>query len=157
MTVRGWTLGGSSAAVAAVLLLAGCGSSTPSATSPTTAVTGTTPSGALPNGLRTHSTGIGTVLASPSGRTVYELVGATPSSSKCTGSCLSVWPPVKVNGQQVTVNGHPAYLFAGDAGPGETNGQGLKDKWGKWWALDPAGNPIELTGGTTTTTSGYGY
>ncbi|MGH8995598.1 MAG: COG4315 family predicted lipoprotein [Acidimicrobiales bacterium] len=135
------------------LALAACGSASPSssakATSPAT------------TGLKTKSTSIGTVLAAPSGHTVYELVGATPTHSPCTGGCLAIWPPVKANGHQVVIKGHPAYTFSGDNAPGQVNGQGLKDKWGKWWVLDPTGTPITKTKSSSTTTtsgsSGYGY
>jgi predicted lipoprotein with Yx(FWY)xxD motif len=41
---------------------------------------------------------------------------------------------------QLTVNGFPAYYFAGDSKAGDTNGQGLFDKW---FVFDPAGKPIK--------------
>ncbi len=31
--------------------------------------------------------------------------------------------------QQLTVDGHPLYLFKGDTKAGDTNGQGVLDKW----------------------------
>ena len=42
-------------------------------------------------------------------------------------------------GTQVTYGGWPLYYFAGDAAPGDTNGQGSGDVW---FALDAAGQPI---------------
>lgn len=151
---RGFTV---AALTGCALLAAGCGSSQ-SGTGATTPSVSASSQGAsavgLPDGLRTESTSIGTVLATSSGLTVYELVGATPSHSACTGSCLSIWPAVKVNGQQVVVNGHPLYRFAGDSSAGQTHGQGLKDQWGKWWALDKAGNPITSGTGSPSTSSG---
>jgi predicted lipoprotein with Yx(FWY)xxD motif len=112
----------------------------------------------IPVGLRTHATPIGSVLATASGYTVYELVGATASQSPCRGACLSVWPAVTVNGKQVVVDGHPGYTFVGDTAPGQAKGQGLRDTWGLWLALDPAGQPItgKAASSTTTTSSGYG-
>lgn len=147
------------------LAAAGCGggqsgagsTATPSATATPSSTAATSSGAALPHGLTTRSTSIGTVLATGSGRTVYELVGATPSHSACTGSCLSIWPPVKANGRQLVVGGHPLYRFAGDHGPGQVNGQGLKDTWGKWWALNPAGKPITTATGSPSPTSGGGY
>lgn len=146
------------------LLAAGCSSSSPGqgsaassqAPSSPAAASASATSTSVPNGLRTVSTSIGTVLATSSGRTVYELAGATPAHSACTGTCLSIWPPVEVNGHQVVVNGHPAYRFSGDTAQGQTNGEGLKDTWGKWWALSPAGNPITTHATPTPTSSGYG-
>jgi len=40
---------------------------------------------------------------------------------------------------QLTLNGWPLYYFAGDAAPGDTNGQGVG---GVWWVLTPAGELI---------------
>ena len=41
---------------------------------------------------------------------------------------------------QATYNGWPLYYFLNDAGPGETNGQGVNDVW---YVIDAAGNAIE--------------
>ncbi|HLG67168.1 MAG TPA: hypothetical protein VKV36_04775 [Acidimicrobiales bacterium] len=137
------------------LALAACSSTSPSSSAKGSGRTTRNPSAA---GLRSESTSIGTVLATSSGHTVYELVGATSSHSACTGSCLSIWPPVEAGGHQVVVNGHPAYTFSGDAAPGQVNGQGLQDTWGKWWALGPGGVPITTSKPSSTTSgSGYGY
>ena len=43
-------------------------------------------------------------------------------------------------GTQVTYNGWPLYFFAGDASPGDTNGEG---QGGVWYVLDPTGNAID--------------
>jgi predicted lipoprotein with Yx(FWY)xxD motif len=74
---------------------------------------------------------------------VYELVGDSAANPNCTGSCLVIWPAVKVNGTQVVVNGHPAFTFAEDSAAGDTKGQNVKDQWGLWLALDASGNPIQ--------------
>jgi predicted lipoprotein with Yx(FWY)xxD motif len=97
------------------------------------------------------STSIGTVLVDPSGKTVYELVGATAANNMCTGGCLSIWPEVTANGSQVVVNGHPAFTFSGDSSAGQTKGQNLTDQWGKWLALDASGNPISAPAAATST------
>ena len=128
-----------------LVLLAACGSSGGSSgTAP--AGGGTTASGAAPStvtsGLKTESTSIGTVAADPSGKTLYELVGDSTASPKCTGSCLSVWPAAMVNGTQVVLQGHPAHTFSGDMSPGQVTGQGATDQWGTWYALDSNGAPI---------------
>ncbi len=44
--------------------------------------------------------------------------------------------PGPQGGKQVTVNGMPLYLFAGDPRPGSVAGQGMDNLW---WALNPAG------------------
>jgi hypothetical protein len=82
------------------------------------------------------------VLVDTSGHTVYELVGDSAAKQTCTGGCLAFWPPVKANGSQMVVNGHPAFTYTGDKVAGQTNGQNLTDQWGRWLALDASGNPI---------------
>lgn len=142
------------AAAAVMTLAAGCGSSsTPSAGSSTTPTNSSTGSS---NGLKTGSTSIGTVLVDPSGKTVYELVGDTAAKQTCTGACLSTWPAVMSGGTQVVVNGHPAFTFAGDSAAGQTTGQNVTDKWGKWLALDANGNPVNAPTATTTTSAPAG-
>ena len=95
------------------------------------------------------STSIGTVLVDASGRTVYELVGDSAANQTCTGGCLAIWPPVKTNGSQVVVNGHPAFTFVGDTSAGQTKGQNVTDQWGRWLALDASGNPISAAASST--------
>jgi predicted lipoprotein with Yx(FWY)xxD motif len=57
---------------------------------------------------------------------------------------------------QVTYNGHPLYLFAGDSKPGDTNGQGSEAFGAAWLALSPAGNPITARpSGTSGADAGY--
>jgi predicted lipoprotein with Yx(FWY)xxD motif len=136
---------GTAGATALVALVAGCGSSSKSSTTP--AAAGSSASQSQPatgstTSLKSKSTSIGNVLVDASGRTVYELVGDSVAHSTCTGACLSIWPPVKQNGTQVVVNGHPVYTFVSDSAPGQTKGQNFTDQWGKWLALDASGNPI---------------
>jgi predicted lipoprotein with Yx(FWY)xxD motif len=139
-----------SAMTAAALLATACSSSSSSGTPAGGGAAGTPQSSAAARGttshLQTRSTSIGTVLVDRSGRTVYELVGDSPSKSTCTGGCLAVWPAVKQNGHQVVVNGHPAYTYVRDTAAGQTNGQNVTDHWGLWLALDPNGNPIHSSG-----------
>ena len=143
---------GAAAATALAALVAGCGSSSSS----TTPAAASTPSSASASSgsassMKTMSTSIGTVLVDPSGKTVYELVGATAANNKCSGSCLSIWPEVTANGKQVVVNGHPAFTFSGDSSARQTKGQNLTDQWGKWVALDASGNPISAPAAATST------
>lgn len=143
---------GTAGATALVALVAGCGSSS-SSTTPAAASTPSSASAASgsASSLKTQSTSIGTVLVDSSGKTVYELVGATAANNMCTGGCLAIWPEVTANGKQVVVNGHPAFTFALDTAAGQTKGQNLTDQWGKWLALDASGNPISAPAAATST------
>ncbi len=96
-----------------------------------------------------------TVLTDSQGLTLYYLTTDSATSSTCTGSCASIWPPLlhtsgtptlapgipgtlaviqDQNGAQVTYNGHPLYTYSGDTKPGEANGQGLL---GTWFVVTP--------------------
>lgn len=138
-----------SASAAAALLATACSSSASSGTPAGGGGGGgsSAPQISAAGHLKTRSTSIGTVLVDKSGRTVYELVGDSPSKSTCTGRCLVIWPPVKENGHQVVVNGHPAYTYVRDTAAGQTKGQNLTDQWGLWLALNASGNPIHGSGG----------
>jgi predicted lipoprotein with Yx(FWY)xxD motif len=107
---------------------------------------------------------LGQVLTAGDGMTVYVFMPDAQSAPTCTDSCADAWPPLTVDdasqvtggdgidasllgtaehptaGIQVTYNGWPLYFFAGDAVPGDTNGQG---QGGVWHVLDPSGNAID--------------
>jgi predicted lipoprotein with Yx(FWY)xxD motif len=109
--------------------------------------------------------GLGEVLANSEGMTVYLYTPDTGTTSTCYGGCETEWPPVVAEGKpsagegamstalgttkrkdgtmQVTYEGHPVYLFAGDKAPGEANGQGDD---GVWWVMNEAGEAIESGG-----------
>ena len=143
---------GAAGATAVMALVAGCGSSSSSGVAPAAGGSSSAPAASgSASSLKTMSTSIGTVLVDPSGKTVYELVGATAANNMCSGGCLSIWPEVTANGSQVVVNGHPAFTFSGDSSSGETKGQNLTDQWGKWLALDASGNPISAPAAVTST------
>ena len=73
--------------------------------------------------------------------------------STCNGGCATTWPPLLVvdgiasgvaelstiqrddGSVQAAYQGRPLYFYAGDANPGDTNGQGLG---GVWWIVDYA-------------------
>jgi predicted lipoprotein with Yx(FWY)xxD motif len=95
--------------------------------------------------LRTDSTSLGTVTTDSRGRTVYELVGDPASNTKCSSACETIWPAVTSNGKIMTLHGHPLFTFTGDSAAGQTHGQGLKDTWGTWFAIDSMGVPITST------------
>jgi predicted lipoprotein with Yx(FWY)xxD motif len=171
-------------------LLAACGSSTSpssgttaggSAKSSTPAATSSTAAGSAV--ISTRSTSKGTVLVDAKGLTLYWFAIDTPTTSKCTGTCASYWPPVigkptasagtslpmglgsitRSNGQvQATYNGHPLYTYVGDTAPGQVKGNGLKLSGGLWWAATPSGAKLGAAAAASSSPSsssggGYGY
>lgn len=172
----------------AAVVLAACGTSaspssntsSPAASSP--ASSSTTTSGAA-SGLMisTRSTGIGTVLTNAQGHTLYWFAKDTSTTSNCTGSCATYWPPVigtptaaaganltmafgtitRAGGQmQATYDGHPLYTYAGDSAAGQTSGNGKNLSGGLWWAMTPTGaKPAAkaASGSSSSSSSGGGY
>ncbi len=93
------------------------------------------------------SPSFGTVLTGPNGMTLYTHAGDTATSSSCTGSCATTWPPLETKGQptagsgvtgelgtitrpdgttQVTYRGLPLYYWQGDTKAGDTTGDGVE-------------------------------
>ena len=110
------------------------------------------PSAGPATALKTETTRVGTVLASSHGLTLYYFTADKPHSgtSVCTGGCATAWPPlaapvkapagVHLPGplgmitrpggvKQVTLNGLPVYLYAGDKSPGQAAGNGVEGSW----------------------------
>ena len=108
--------------------------------------------------------GSGGTFLTDGGRSVYLWNADAMNKSNCSGACAGAWPPVMATGKvtashgvkpsdlgtiarsgggkQVTYNGHPLYFFAGDSGPGQTNGQGSDSFGAKWWLVAPSGSQI---------------
>ena len=145
------------AAVAVAGLAAGCssGGSSASAGGGTQQAGGGTQQAAA--GLTISSrqvSGLGAVLTSQSGRTLYTPEQEANGSIKCTGSCLGFWFPVTMaqgatphaasgvtgklssvkrpdNGDlQLTYNGDPLYTFRLDTAPGQAHGNNFTDSFG---------------------------
>jgi predicted lipoprotein with Yx(FWY)xxD motif len=93
------------------------------------------------------SPGFGMVLTGPNGMALYTHAGDTATSSTCTGSCATTWPPLETNGQptaragvtgqlgtltrpdgatQVTYRGLPLYYWQGDTKAGDVTGNGVE-------------------------------
>jgi predicted lipoprotein with Yx(FWY)xxD motif len=163
--------------VIAVLLVAACASSssssTPAATSNSAAAGAS--SGSSGTALASRTINGTLVVTNSAGDTLYWFVPDTSTTSKCTGSCATYWPPVKgpvtagsgVTGTlgtitrpdgttQATYDGHPLYTYVGDHAPGQNNGNGLNLSGGVWHEVTvsgaaPAASTSPSSGG------GYGY
>jgi predicted lipoprotein with Yx(FWY)xxD motif len=163
-------------AALAGLALAACGSSGGTSTAspqPPKTSTGT------PATVGVTSTSLGSILVDAQARTLYLFQKDTGTTSTCTGSCATSWPPLiapsaptsgaGANGSligttkrqdgksQVTYNGHPVYLYAGDNKPGDTNGQGLVAFGASWFALSPSGSQVPGSASDNGSGSGAGY
>jgi len=123
-----------------------------------------------------HTTKIGKVLATSSGRTLYLFMADHGGKSSCYGQCPTYWPPLMKKGKvsagpgvkaallgttkrkngklQVTYNGRPLYLFKLDKGAGQIKGQRQDFFGGKWYALSASGSANKKAPSTGTTTSG---
>ena len=161
---------------AAVLAIAACGSSASSSSSPPAA--GASSPAASSSGTTLMSTTMsGTkVLTNAAGFTLYWFAPDTSTTSKCTGSCASFWPPVKgpategsgVTGTlgtitrpdgttQATYNGHPLYTYKGDTAPGQAKGNGLNISGGVWHEVTVSGGAAPAASTSPSTKGGYGY
>jgi predicted lipoprotein with Yx(FWY)xxD motif len=148
--------------VAAGLLAAACGSAAGSTAAGTPANSASTTATVI----ESHAGSAGSFLTNGSGRAVYLWAADSMNKSTCSGACAGAWPPVTTKGnvtaadgakttdlgtitrsdgsKQVTYDGHPLYYFAGDSGPGQTNGQGSDSFGAKWWLVAPAGTKITV-------------
>ena len=103
----------------------------------------------------------GKVLADAQGRTLYIFTKDSNGTSACTDACAKAWPPAAVTGTptaatgisatlstiaradgttQVAINGQPLYTYAGDAAPGDAEGQGSNQIW---WVVGADGAAIK--------------
>ena len=136
---------------AAAISSAACGASDDTATPP---VDISTPA-AAPVGsnvaVKVADSPLGKILISTSGTTLYGFANDVAAKSTCYGACANAWPPVIVDDswavgpgldsgvfstitrddgtQQLVAGKFPLYEYAGDAAPGDINGQGSGDVW----------------------------
>jgi predicted lipoprotein with Yx(FWY)xxD motif len=178
---------------AAALSAAACSSSSSSASAAPTSAPASASSPAAPSPAGSGSAGSGsagsgsaaasgalkaaqvsgtTVLTNAKGFTLYSFAPDTATTSKCTGACAQIWPPVTgpatagpgVTGKlgtitrsdgstQATYNGHPLYTYAADTAPGQANGNGLNVNGGVWHEVTASG--AAPTAGSSGGVSGY--
>ncbi len=104
-----------------------------------------------PIAVTSATSSLGEILVGIDGLTVYGFTNDVDAQSACYGTCAEAWPPVIVgpdwdvapdldagifnavqrdDGQLQLVAGRwPLYYFAGDAVPGDLNGQGSGEVW----------------------------
>lgn len=105
---------------------------------------------------------LGKIIVDSKGMTLYRFDADTVAGkSACgAGQCATTWPAATVTGTatpgpgvtgalssftrddgttQLQIAGHPLYTFAGDAKPGDTNGEGIIKKW---YVVGPAGDKV---------------
>lgn len=110
----------------------------------------------------TSDSDLGTIVVDAQGRTLYVFLADEGSESTCYDECEDNWPPLTVSGDpvagegidasllstsertdgssQVTLDGHPLYVFAAETVAGDTNGQGIGDVW---FVVSPSGKAIK--------------
>jgi predicted lipoprotein with Yx(FWY)xxD motif len=135
--------------------------------------------------------GFGKVLVAANGHTLYRFTPDGKGVNRCSSvpACNQAWPPLLVKAgakptagagakaaligtirfahgkRQVTYAGFPLYFFAGDARPGQVNGEGVA---GKWFVVGPSGALVRHamkaggssssgSGGSTTTSGSTGW
>src|SRR5262249_42346811 len=145
--------------------------------SSSSATTGSTPAaGSSATTIAVRTIGSEQVLTNAQGLTLYWFVPDTSTTSKCTGSCATYWPPVKgpatagsgVTGTlstitrsdgttQATYDGHPLYTYAADGGPGQNKGNGLNVSGGLWYEMTVSGATPAAKTSTSGGGGGYGY
>ena len=115
------------------------------------------------------TTDFGPILVDGEGMSLYLFMADTQDSGTSTcgddDGCAAEWPPLVSQGSpvagegvdatllgtitrddgsiQVTYNGWPLYLFAGDTTAGDTVGQGIDEFGGLWFLVSPTGEAIE--------------
>ena len=88
----------------------------------------------------------GGIVSTKDGRSLYTFDKDSKGHSNCTGGCATAWPPFAVTDasmadanftvikrddgtSQWAYQGMPLYLYAGDANPGDMNGDNTHGGW----------------------------
>ena len=127
--------------------------------------------------------GVGTVLVSQNGMTLYTPEQEADGHILCTAACTHFWQPVLlskgansptkgpgVSGKlgvverpdgtkQVTFDGKPLYTFVEDGSPGDTKGNDFQDDFGGHrfsWQVVSVGKAPSANGGGSQNHGGYG-
>ncbi len=167
------------AGLAAVALVAAACGSSGSGNNASGSASSAGSSASSGSALKTRTIGGATVLTNAQGMTLYWFALDTSTTSKCTGGCASVWPPVKgpatagagVMGKlgtikrsdgsmQATYNGHPLYTYTADTAPGQANGNGINSSGGIWHEVTASGAAAPAPSSSSSSGSGgggYGY
>lgn len=158
------------ALAAVAVLLAGCGSTSPTARSTPTS------SGSVPAAqVGTTSGSLGVFLVDGAGHTLYVQDGEPEGSAGCYDTCAASWPPLATSGDptaagdvvakdlstttrtdgitQVMYGGRALYTYTQDSGPGQTTGQGLPGQRGTWWVVGIDAEPIKSSPSASATPS----
>jgi predicted lipoprotein with Yx(FWY)xxD motif len=113
-------------------------------------------------GAKVGQSGLGDVLTSEGGLTLYGFTNDVRAKSTCSGTCADAWPPVIVDEDwnvgpgldtgifattvrddgslQLVAGKWPLYTYSGDAAPGDLTGQG---SGGVWFAVATDGRLIK--------------
>jgi predicted lipoprotein with Yx(FWY)xxD motif len=126
------------------------------------AVATTTPPAVAPASVA--STELGDVMVDESGMTLYGFTKDADGTPTCEGDCADAWPPLTLDSAdlpagldatvfsvverpdgafQLKAGKWPLYRFAGDAAPGDINGQG---SGGVWFVVDATGGLNKTAG-----------
>jgi predicted lipoprotein with Yx(FWY)xxD motif len=166
---------GAAGLAALALALSACASSAGSSSSPPAAGGGSAPASSSSGATLDMTTINGTaVVTNSKGMTLYWFAPDSSTTSKCTGSCATYWPPVigpvtagsgvtgtvgtitRADGtKQATYDGHPLYTYVGDTAAGQAKGNGLNLSGGLWWEMTVSGAKPAATSGSGG--GGYGY
>src|SRR5262249_34440840 len=121
--------------------------------------------------VKVGSTGLGRVLVTAQGKTLYLWAGDRGRTSTCYGDCAEYWPPLLTAGKptaigganakllgttkradgrlQVTYKGHPLYTFIQDVERGQTKDEGLTGFGGRWAPVSAGGAAVRTPPSTS--------
>jgi predicted lipoprotein with Yx(FWY)xxD motif len=161
---------------AVVLALAACASSSSSSTSAPAAAGSSSSASSTGNVVLSRTINGTAVLTNSKGLTLYWFGPDTATTSNCTGSCATYWPPVTgpvtagagITGKlgtitrsdgtvQATYDGHPLYTYVADTAPGQAKGNGLTLSGGVWHEMTVSGSIVVPAASPSAGSGGYGY